>query len=167
MNEILDAKNKVAALREEFANVDIEKVAFEQSLKKEIEELTERRRAAEVELLTKHDHLQWELDTAEHELKDLVIENYKETGVKSYDKEVGVRVSVSLSYDQPAAVSWAKTNAPIMIVESVDKKQFEAYAKANELPFVEKVEKISAVIASVLTEQFDIVFASNVTKEAK
>jgi hypothetical protein len=91
------------------------------------------------------------LRTLTEQLRIEAIEQYAITGEKKIDDEVSVRVTVGLDYAQNDAVSWAKTNAPVMVVESVDKKLFDAFAKANELSFVTKTEKVSAVLAASVT----------------
>ena len=91
------------------------------------------------------------LRTLTEQLRTEAVEQYAITGEQKIDDEVSVRVTVGLDYAQNDAVSWAKTNAPVMVVESVDKKLFDAFAKANELPFVTRTEKVSAVLAASVT----------------
>ena len=91
------------------------------------------------------------LRTLTEQLRIEAVEQYAITGEKKIDDEVSVRVTVGLEYDQVAAVEWAKQLAPVMVVESVDKKLFETFAKANELPFVTRTEKVSAVLAASVT----------------
>jgi len=47
-----------------------------------------------------------------------------------------------LNYTQELAINWAKENMPVAIKEVLDKKQFEAFAKSNDVEFVEKEESI-------------------------
>lgn len=82
----------------------------------------------------------------ELELRQLAIDHFTETGEKTMDENLGVQVRTTLKYSNDDAVKWAETNAPVMICRSVDKKAFENYALKAELPFVERDDKVSAVI---------------------
>lgn len=67
-------------------------------------------------------------------------------------KQIGdgmsVQVRTRFQFDLEAATRWAKVNAPILVIETVDERAFANYLKtARELPeFVEVAESISAVI---------------------
>ncbi len=81
------------------------------------------------------------------EVKDLIkveaIEEYESSGEKKLLGGIGIRVSTKLFYDEVNAILWAKENMPVAIIESVDKKQFETFAKENDLDFVKKEESVS------------------------
>lgn len=95
---------------------------------------------------------------AEEKLRAAVVEICKASGEKTFDEHLSVRETVKLNYAADTAVLWAKKNAPIMVVESVEKKQFEAFAKAQmtetddqfikgaDLGFVRIEKTVSAVI---------------------
>lgn len=68
---------------------------------------------------------------------------YIETGNKKLDYGIGIRVMNKLSYDDEKAIEWAKENMPIAIKQTIDKKQFETYAKTTELDFVDKSDEIT------------------------
>lgn len=88
-------------------------------------------------------------DTTEMNLRAEAVEYYRETGNKTFNENVGVQVRKSLEYEMAKAVKWAEVNAPIMIVKSVDKKPFETLAETQDLDFVKKIEKVSAVLKGV------------------
>lgn len=148
----MELKQRVKQTREAFAQADATKEIRLAELKAEIDAVTARWEAQNQQLLVDWQELKSAMESAESDLREFAVGHYLGTGSKSYDKQVGVRVTTLIDYDTATAVEWAKTNAPIMVVESVDKKQFETYAKANELPFVTKTEKVSAVIASNLED---------------
>lgn len=86
----------------------------------------------------------------EEELRSALIDHYEETGEKTYDKELSVRETTSFEYSMSDAVSWALTNAPVLL-NSVDKRLFELVAVELGINFVRKVPNLSAVIAKKLT----------------
>ena len=79
--------------------------------------------------------------------KDLVKveaeKEFKQTGEKKLLGGIGIRVSTILNYSTDDAVTWAKEKMPIAVTEVVNKKQFESFAKENDLEFVEKEEKVT------------------------
>ena len=80
--------------------------------------------------------------TTKDEIKIQAISDFKENGIKKLLGGIGIRVTSKLFYEEKAAIDWAKTNMPVAIVENIDKKQFESFAKTNDLEFVEKQETI-------------------------
>ena len=83
----------------------------------------------------------------EEEIKtDLRIDaekEFKETGNKKLLGGIGIRILTKLIYSEDIAMSWAEENMPIAVKKVLDKKQFEAFAKTNDLDCVEKEEKVS------------------------
>ena len=77
------------------------------------------------------------------EVRIEAVEEFEESGEKKLLGGIGIRVSTKLFYDEVNAILWAKENMPIAIIESVDKKQFETFAKENHLDFVKKEESVS------------------------
>lgn len=88
-------------------------------------------------------------NTAEAELRRLTIDYYEKTKTKTVDENLSVRVNTKLEYEIGKAVEWAKENAPVMIVESVDKKSFEALPAVKKLDFVFEIETPTAVISGI------------------
>lgn len=82
----------------------------------------------------------------ETQLREAAIAYFHETGTKTLDENLSVRVSTKLIYDQQKAVEWAEKNAPVMIQKTVDKKAFESLPTVTDLDFVEKQDNVSAVI---------------------
>jgi len=89
------------------------------------------------------------LQEIEASLRNATVESYQQTGEKKVDENLSVRVTRKLNYDQSKAVAWAETNAPVMIVKSVDKKAFEAMPTVTDLDFVEVNETATAVISGL------------------
>lgn len=88
------------------------------------------------------------------ELRDIItekgIEKFKENGDKKLEGGLGIRVSNKLIYKEENAIEWANDNMSVAIKKSIDKKQFETYAKDNELDFVDKEEKITVTFPKEL-----------------
>jgi len=70
---------------------------------------------------------------------------FKETGSKKLTGGLSIRESVSLTYDQDLVLAWCKTNMPIAVVETVNKKVFELYIKDNPEELKKTVERIKEV----------------------
>lgn len=83
-------------------------------------------------------------------IKAAALELYQETGNKNPHPKVVVKVYSEFRYDQDAAISWARVNAPLFLVTSLDEKSFEAYAKNARPDFVSVAERPQAQIASKL-----------------
>ena len=77
-----------------------------------------------------------------------LIENYKLTGEKTFDKECGVAVTTKYEYKPEDAVNWAKVNAPVLVVESVDDKAFKKMPMIADLDFVTVTETPVAKLAT-------------------
>lgn len=121
----------------------------QQNLKETIASLTaqwEEENAAEVKA---YENAKASFETTEMNLRAEAVEFYQTTGVKTFNENVGVQVRVSYDYPIDEAVKWAETNAPVMIIKTVDKKAFETLAADKDLGFVKKVEKVSAVLKGV------------------
>lgn len=78
-----------------------------------------------------------------NEVKIEAIDEFKSNGIKKLLGGIGIRVLKKLFYDEEIAIGWAKENMPVAIVESIDRKQFETFAKSKDLEFVKKEETIS------------------------
>lgn len=62
---------------------------------------------------------------AEEQLRIAVINAYRATGLKTVDKDLKLSVRVNRKVfiaDGPAAINWAKLNAPMLISESLNEK---------------------------------------------
>lgn len=86
------------------------------------------------------------LDSQVNGIKDIVKEQaetqYKETGEKKLMGGIGIRILTKLDYASQEAIGWAKTNMPIAVLEVLDRKQFETFAKNNDIAFVTKEESV-------------------------
>lgn len=87
------------------------------------------------------------------QISDESITKFKETGEKKLEFGLGIRVSNKLNYSEDAAIRWAKLNMPIAVKEVIDKKQFETFAKGNELEFVDKIESVLVTFPKELKEK--------------
>lgn len=148
MNEIKQLKEEFVAkkaftlkLREQLAEYDkkIEEQIFELT-----KDLRERHRQETDEIATKLLEADQETRDIEDKLRQMAIDHYNETGEKSLDENLSVRVTKFFDYDMKEALAWAKENAPILIVQSIDKKKFEKFAP--DCDFVTIDEKVSSVI---------------------
>lgn len=78
-------------------------------------------------------------DVAEKALKSAALAYFDATGEKAIDENVSIRENpTKLTYETPDAVAWCKENMAIAVVELVDKKLFEDYARkhGDKVPFV-------------------------------
>jgi hypothetical protein len=87
----------------------------------------------------------------ERQLREMAVQHFTDTGEKRLDADVSVRVNTKYEYDNTAAVAWAEINAPVLIVKTVDKKSFESLPSTPDLPFVQKIETVTTVIAKEFT----------------
>lgn len=97
-------------------------------------------KAAEATQAGEHAH------RAEQDLRAAIVEAFAETGQKQLGNGMSVQVRTKLKYHEGTALDWARQNAPVCLIESLDKKAFEAIAKTRHLPFVSIVETPVAVI---------------------
>lgn len=113
------------------------------------------REAVEETLKNQLDKLE-ELKNNNIELKEKIsekaINKFKENGEKKLDFGLGIRESSKLQYKESSAIEWAKENMPIAVKQIIDKKQFETFAKGNELEFVDKIENITVTFPKELKE---------------
>ena len=90
-----------------------------------------------------------------HAIKEKVreeaIEEYGNTGEKKLLGGIGIRILSKLEYHELTAIEWARTNMSVAIKEVLDKKQFEIFAKTNDLDFVKKEEKVSVTFPKEIT----------------
>lgn len=84
------------------------------------------------------------------QISDESIIKFKETGEKKLEFGLGIRVSTKIHYYEDAAIRWAKENMPIAVKQVIDKKQFETFAKGNELDFVDKIENVTVTFPKEL-----------------
>lgn len=91
-----------------------------------------------------------EVDQLEIDIRAAALQEYKETGKKTLAGGVGIRVVSKMNYADVDALDWAKKHS---LALSLDKKTFEAIAKAQPLPFVEYVEVPTATIPKEIVLQ--------------
>ena len=88
-----------------------------------------------------------EYENSCNEVKEIIkveaIEEYNSSGEKKLLGGIGIRVLTKLKYELDNAMDWAEKNMPAAIIQSIDKKAFEGFAKDKELNFVIKEEQIS------------------------
>lgn len=90
----------------------------------------------------------------ENEIREEAINRFKETGEKKFG-QVGIRLTKNLVYEFEQAMIWAIENMPIAIKTILDKKQFETFAKVNDLDFVEIEEIPTATIPVEIKEEYE------------
>lgn len=99
------------------------------------------------EIISRLIEIRNELDTAENEVRLFAVNSYLESGEKSLDFGVKIRVMTQLKYDYEAALGWAKSHN---LALSLDKKAFENIAKTSKIEFVEYLEVPTATIPSTI-----------------
>ena len=81
-----------------------------------------------------------EIEEIRDDIKTMAEEEYSITGHKQLIGGIGIRVGTNLIYDRVIAFDWAKEHAMCL---SLDRREFEKVAKITEIPFVEKVDKVT------------------------
>lgn len=120
------------------------------ALAEQIKALEEQFKAENAELLEATQELQDGMASAEKALREGLVKWHEETGLKTFDKDLSVRVNESLEYENSEAVEWAESEAKFLLLKTVDKKGFEMIAKDRRLPFVKFHKSITAVVAKNL-----------------
>ena len=87
------------------------------------------------------------LTQAEATLRAMTLAAFCETGNKNPAPGVAVKIFQTFAYDPKEALKWAMSH---QVALSLDKKSFEAFAKATPLDFVTINEEPRAQIAAVL-----------------
>lgn len=118
-----------------------------------IEEIEEKFRANNAELIELADRAVEIHAKAEAALRQAIIDEHKRTGNKMIDKDLKLSVRVNrkvLIRDNVAALAWAKANAPLLVREVLDEKSFARIVETlPDLPaFVEEVKTPVAVIGN-------------------
>ncbi|MBU1082666.1 MAG: hypothetical protein KKB59_19430 [Spirochaetes bacterium] len=92
------------------------------------------------EMIKQINNLNEVLDANKDILKVCAEAEYRTTGEKKLLGGIGIRVGISLIYDDGNALKWAMEHS---LALSLDKKRFEQLAKTENIDFVEKLEKIT------------------------
>lgn len=88
----------------------------------------------------------------ENELREEAVKKFLVTKEKKFG-QIGIRISKIPFYEISEAMIWAEENMPVAIKKVLDKKQFETFAKVNDLDFV-KIEEIpTATIPTEIKEE--------------
>lgn len=119
-----------------------------------IEEIEEKFRANNAELIELADRAVEIHAKAEAALRQAIIDEHNRTGNKMIDKDLKLSVRVNrkiLIKDNVAALTWAKANAPLLVREILDEKAFAKIVETlPELPtFVEEAKTPIAVIGQI------------------
>lgn len=120
-----DSQNNLTELNDK---ISIKRLEFEEQNKELIESIVK---------------LNSEVEMHKESIKEDAKIEFKETGIKKLLGGIGIRILSKINYSEEDAMLWAENNMPVAIRKILDKKQFETFAKSNELDFVEKEESIS------------------------
>lgn len=141
--EMIAAEENCAAIEEEFEN----RYALVRSA---IAKLDADFGAANAELIKARDEERARAESLEKTLRSAIVAAYDRNpeGGKHLGDGLSVQVRSKYEYREDEALTWAKTNAAVLIVESVDRKGFEAMLKGMKKlpPFVRISESTVAVI---------------------
>lgn len=85
----------------------------------------------------------------EAQLRELTLQSYAETGNKTPEVGLGIRVMTRLAYDNQEAMGWAMEHK---LALKLDSSAFEKIAKTSNLPFVTISEEPQATIATELNK---------------
>lgn len=158
MNDrLIELKVEYGVARGNLAQLQAQVQARSKALQDRIDELTAQFNAENAELLRLQEVTSEDVFAVERALRSAMeaawlaeIEAAKAEGRKPSKQlapGLSVRVTSRLVYAEEDALGWAKTNAPFLVRESVDKKQFETAIKSLSLPFVAVEEQVSTVIS--------------------
>lgn len=132
------------ALRQQFADVEKRKEAADADYEERRAKLYEEWVAANAELLAECADVEQAYTAKDKEVRAAIVEAYlANPESKTVAPGLSVRVNTSLKYDVAKALEWAKEH---QLALALDKKAFEAIAKAQPMDFVETIEMPSAVI---------------------
>jgi hypothetical protein len=92
-----------------------------------------------------------ECEAAESDLRSAAEEDYWIAGNKHPLPGVNIRILKTLDYDLGQALEWAKANAPALL--TIDRKEFEKFARAHEVPCVVITEEPQVTIAPDLAAE--------------
>lgn len=96
--------------------------------------------------------IQEKKDILELEIRDEYETKYNETGEKKFG-QIGIRITKKLNYEKVDAIDWALENMKVAVYTDLDKKQFETFAKINNLDFVTIDEVPTVTIPTVIKEE--------------
>lgn len=147
---IEELKQLYIAAKENAADIDANYDRKFGAVKAQIDALEQEFQTSNAELIDLRTKTRDTLASVESQLRNAMIEWHQATGGKTYDDDLGVRVSKSYVYDNKDAVAWAETNAPVMIQKTIDKKTFESLPNIGDLEFVTPNDKITATISKSL-----------------
>lgn len=86
----------------------------------------------------------------EESVRGTALEAYLETGDKHPHPAITIKVFTKLDYDEEQAITYCVEHLPKAL--KVDKRKFEAVAKAAELDFVQITDDPKATVATDLSE---------------
>ncbi len=92
------------------------------------------------ELRERINKLSEELDLDQSQFKEQAFDIYSKTGEKKLIGGLGIRVGVSLEYEDKQAFQWAVNHALCL---QLNKREFEKIAKTQDIEFVTKKEKVT------------------------
>ena len=147
MKTILELKENLAILRANAATWNEEYGAALGALNEQIRQITSDWETSNAELLKNRFEANQAATDAETELREAVIAHYVNTGKKTFDKDLSVRVTEKFVYSETDAFEWAKKHGLCL---ALDKKAFEKIASVQDLEFVARKGSASAVIAKNL-----------------
>jgi hypothetical protein len=83
---------------------------------------------------------------AEAQLRSIVLEEHKVGGQKKFLHGVEVKVHETVQYDEARALRWCQGNFFAAVKQTLDKRAFEAYAKAQLIPGLTEIVKVPKVL---------------------
>lgn len=81
-----------------------------------------------------------QLELEKAQFRELAFDIYTKNKVKKLIGGLGIRVSTSIEYESDKAFNWAKEHSLCL---QLDKKGFEKLAKAQDIEFVNKCDKVT------------------------
>lgn len=138
-------KENAVAARTAFEQAEAEIFVHREQLAAEIQRLQTEFSERHADAISAIEEKRLFAETCEATLREAIVDFYNRYREKQLGSGLSVRVTKKIRYEETQAIEWARANAPVCIVEAIDKKRFEALA--DGLDFVETIETVVPVIS--------------------
>jgi hypothetical protein len=146
---IPELKERLLVARQVAASAKEAKDAIAAKINLEVAAFREKLELGHVETFAAASVAATALEEADTALREELISRYNQTGQKTFDKHLSVRVNTLYEYDATDATEWAKKEATFLL--TVDTKAFCKLPDLDKLEFVTKKTTVTAVIAKELS----------------
>lgn len=149
MVDLKALKDEMMIAKANLYNMEMEFEKRYASVRAAIAKLDEEFGAANAELIKAKDEEAARAASLEQSLRSAVVAAYKANpdGGKHLGEGLSVQVRNRYEYGEGDALKWASDNAPVLIIHSIDKKQFDAMLKGMKaLPEFVRVSRSTVAV---------------------